>query len=317
MHPAGSIILFTTASGLGYGLLFVTGIGAAFGLLPTNMWFGILILGLALGTISIGLLSSTFHLGHPERAWRAVTQWRSSWLSREGVMAILVYGPTFYFAAGWVLFDQDLHAWRAAGLVMAVGSAITVYCTAMIYASLKSIPRWHNRWVAAVYLSLALMSGVMWLVALWAFFLPVSPILTFCALLAIGVGFVCKFCYWRHIDGADAVATAESATGLGTTGTTRLLEPPHTGRNYLLEEMGYQVARKHAAKLRLLALILAFAVPTVCILAIALSSGAIATVLAVLAATSAQLGVTVERWLFFAEAEHVVMLYYGKDQVRG
>ena len=173
MHPAPSIILFTTASGLGYGLLFIMGLAGAFNFLPHSNWFAALTLGLALGTVSVGLLSSTFHLGHPERAWRAVTQWRSSWLSREGVMAILVYGPAFYFGAGWIIFDQKVLAWQANSLVLATGAAVTVFCTAMIYASLKSIPRWNNRWVSAVYLSLSLMTGTIWFIALWAlFFLP-------------------------------------------------------------------------------------------------------------------------------------------------
>jgi sulfite dehydrogenase (quinone) subunit SoeC len=38
------------------------------------------------------------------------------------------------------------------------------------------------------------------------------------------------------------------------------------------------------------------------------------TVLVTLAVVAAAAGVTVERWLFFAEAEHVVMLYYGAER---
>ena len=317
MHPAASIILFTTASGLGYGLLFVLGIAAACGLLPPNTLFAALTIALALGTVSIGLLSSTFHLGHPERAWRAVTQWRSSWLSREGVMAILVYGPAFYFGAGWILFDQELYAWRAISFTLAVGAIATVFCTAMIYASLNSIPRWNNQWVSAVYLSLSLMTGALWFVAIWAFFFPVPTALTTILLVSIIVASACKYCYWRYIENAPVVSTAESATGLGSKGKTRLLEPPHTGRNYLLEEMGYKVARKHANKLRVICMFSAFGVPIACYVFIYLSAGYYVTVLAVTAAVLGQVGVTIERWLFFAEAEHVVMLYYGKDQIHG
>ena len=317
MHPAASIILFTTASGLGYGLLFVLGIAASCGWLPPGTLFAVLTIALALGTVSIGLLSSTFHLGHPERAWRAVTQWRSSWLSREGIMAILVYGPAFYFSAGWILFEQQLFAWRAISFILAVGASITVFCTAMIYASLKSIPRWNNSWVSAVYLSLSLMTGALWFVAIWAFFFPVPIVLTTISLISIVVACVCKYYYWRYIDNASVVSTAESATGLGTNGKTRLLEPPHTGRNYLLEEMGYKVARKHADKLRVLCLYFAFGIPIACYALIYLANGYYVTVLAATAAVLGQVGVTIERWLFFAEAEHVVMLYYGNDKVHG
>jgi DMSO reductase anchor subunit len=80
MHPAFSVIFFTTASGAGYGLLALLGILAPLGLVPADAGFGALALGLALVLITAGLLASSLHLGHPERAWRAFSQWRSSWL---------------------------------------------------------------------------------------------------------------------------------------------------------------------------------------------------------------------------------------------
>ena len=88
VHPAPSVILFTTASGAGYGLLAWLGAAGAFGGLPADRWFGGVAMVIGLGLVSAGLLASTFHLGHPERAWRALSQWRSSWLSREGVAAM-------------------------------------------------------------------------------------------------------------------------------------------------------------------------------------------------------------------------------------
>src|SRR5204862_3402126 len=102
MHPAYSVILFTTASGAGYGLLALLGfVGFNHG--PASSFiFGLVAIVIALGLITIGLLSSTFHLGHPERAWRAFSQWRSSWLSREGVAAVLTYLPAVLFSATWL-----------------------------------------------------------------------------------------------------------------------------------------------------------------------------------------------------------------------
>jgi DMSO reductase anchor subunit len=117
LHPAISVIFFTTASGAGYGLLAVLGIAAPAGLLPTQSWLGLSGLGLALALISAGLLSSTFHLGHPERAWRAVSQWRSSWLSREGVVALATYVPAGLFAIGWVFLGTAGGIWALFGLL--------------------------------------------------------------------------------------------------------------------------------------------------------------------------------------------------------
>src|SRR5215467_6570719 len=101
MRPASSVIFFTVASGAGYGLLLLLGIGGALGWLPPDRWFGAAALGLALAAVTVGLVSSTFHLGHPERAWRAVSQWRSSWLSREGLLGLFTNLPALGFAAAW------------------------------------------------------------------------------------------------------------------------------------------------------------------------------------------------------------------------
>src|SRR6266566_4443168 len=167
MHPALSVIVFTTLSGAGYGLLFLIGVLSGTAVLPESRWFGLVALGLSLGLASIGLVASTFHLGHPERAWRAFSQWRSSWLSREGVLSLSVFLPAGILGIAWLFFGQVL-IW--AGWLSAVLAALTIYCTAMIYASLKPIPRWHNPLVPVNYLLLGLMTGALLLQALLALF---------------------------------------------------------------------------------------------------------------------------------------------------
>src|SRR4029077_9268611 len=93
MHPAYSVIFFTTASGAGYGLLIGLAAAAILNLVPRDPVLGFFGLGIALVLVTTGLLTSTFHLGRPERAWRSLSQWRSSWLSREGAAAIVTYIP--------------------------------------------------------------------------------------------------------------------------------------------------------------------------------------------------------------------------------
>ena len=105
---------------------------------------------------------------------------------------------------------------------------------------------------------------------------------------------------------SEAGHTLASATGLGQAGRIRAFEPPHTGPNYLLREMVYTVARKHASKLRVIAALLGYALPIVLIL----TPGA-GHFLGGLAVLGHILGMLTSRWLFFAEAEHVVGLYYG------
>jgi DMSO reductase anchor subunit len=312
LHPAPSIIAFTTLSGAGYGLLLVLALGSALGLVPAWPGLGLAGMALALGLISVGLLASTLHLGHPERAWRAVSQWRSSWLSREGAMALLTYAPALAFAAGWVFFERT-GGWIAVfGWLAALGAAVTVYCTSMIYAALEPVREWRQPLVPPVYLAFALMTGALLLHALLLLFGAARGWTAALALLATALAFGLKGLYWAAIGRLQSGPTPETATGLGALGKVRMLEPPHTETNYLLSEMGFRVARKHAAKLRRYAFLFGGMGAALLTVLALLSSGTAASLLALLAVLSGIAGVVIERWLFFAEATHTVTLYYGR-----
>jgi len=312
VHPASSVILFTTASGAGYGLLFLFGVFAALGMLPDDAWLGFTGLALALALITVGLLASTFHLGHPERAWRAFSQWRSSWLSREGVAAVVTYPPAGLFGIGWILLGENGGIWAAFGLLAAAAAVATVYCTGMIYASLKPIRAWRNRWTVPCYLALSLMTGALLLNPLSIGFGAWHWSFALLALAATGLAWALKAAYWSHIARDTGGSTAESATGLGRFGRVRLLESPNTEENYLLKEMGFRIARRHADKLRRIAHVAGFGIPCLGLLALlALGPGVVGMLAALAVALSAAVGVATERWLFFAEAKHTVTLYYG------
>jgi DMSO reductase anchor subunit len=311
MHPAYSVILFTTASGAGYGLLALVSLLALLGVIPPERWLGIAIFGLAFSLVTLGLLSSTFHLGRPERAWRAFSQWRTSWLSREGVIAAFSYLPAGLFAIEWVIFGDISQPWNIAGWLTCICAIVTVWCTGMIYASLKTIAQWHHPLVAPLYVLLAIASGGVLLNMVLHLFGQPSPIAGYIALAGLAGALLAKLFYWRSNDTAPKSHTAEQATGLGNIGKVRALEPPHTQPNYVMREMGFAVARKHAVRLRLMAILFGFVIP-IAATAVALNtSDGFSVTCSILAFFSTAFGMVIERWLFFAEARHVVTLYYG------
>ena len=311
MHPAYSVIVFTTASGAGYGLLFWLSLAYAAGVLPQSRWLTFIAMVIALALISAGLIASTLHLGHPERALGAFSQWRSSWLSREGVAAVATYIPSSLLALFW-LFEIETSFSLPLVLLTAAGAAVTVYCTGMIYASLRTIRQWHLQLVPLIYLALAASTGALLLVGLLALFGAIAVWPGVLALASLAVAAALKLAYWRRIDADSGQYTIEMATGLGQFGTVRPLEPPHTQPNFVMREMGYVVARKHAKRLRQGVIAALFALPAV-LLALGLVAGWVG-VLALLAIVTSALGVFIERWLFFAEAEHVSQLYYGAQR---
>lgn len=311
MHPAYSVIFFTSASGGGYGLLVWLGLLGATGQLPHDRWLGFTGFAWALLMVTAGLLSSTVHLGHPERAWRAFSQWRSSWLSREGVMSVATYIPAGITAIGWVFLERIL-PWS--GLLMALLAVLTICCTAMIYASLKTIRRWRHPLTLPGYLAIGLSSGALWLACLAPAFGAGQGAL-WLAIFSLAVAGLLKLVYWYSIDHARPGSATASATGLGAPGKVHLFAAPHTAENYLQREMGFQIARKHAVKLRRIALLLGFLLPVLLCLLAALLPAFLAFLALMLAVIANGAGVLTERWLFFAEARHAVTLYYGAEAV--
>ena len=308
MHPAYSVIVFTTASGAGYGLLFWLSLAYTLGVLPQDRWLAFISMIIALILITAGLLASTFHLGHPERALGAFSQWRSSWLSREGIAAVATYVPSSLLALFWLLgIETGIAVFLA--LLAAMGAATTVYCTSMIYASLRTIRQWHLWLVPLVYLALAASTGALLLTGLLALFGDIAAWPGVLALTSLAVAGVLKLAYWHRIDTDHGQYTVEMATGLGRFGTVRPLDLPHTQPNFVMREMGYAIARKHAKRLRRGVFVTLFALPAM-LLVLGLMGHWVA-VLTLLAIITSALGIVIERWLFFAEAEHVSQLYYG------
>jgi DMSO reductase anchor subunit len=289
MHPAPSIILFTTLSGLGFGLLAFLGLGmpGSTGIVAF-VFFAIAYL-LAVG----GLLFSTFHLGHPERALKAFSQWRSSWLSREGICAVAALIVMALVGAGRVFFDTHF---ALLGYIGTLFSLLTVFTTSMIYAQLKTVPRWNMPLTSVLFMVFSIAGG-----ALLAGQINI-------ALIMLIIAGIVQLAYWKMGDTrlANSGTTMETATGLGHIGKVKAFEPPHTGSNYLMREFIHVVGRKHAHKLRLIAMGLGFVLPVLLLL---LPFGHFWALIAVLSHLA---GVLVSRWLFFAQAEHVVGLYYGK-----
>lgn len=289
MHPAPSVIFFTTFSGLGFGLLTWLGLGQP----AVTGWTAFAFFALAYSMAVGGLLASTFHLGRPERAIKAFSQWRSSWLSREAWCAVGALVVMALYGAGLVFFETR---YAALGILGAALSLATVFTTSMIYTQLKTIPRWNMPLTPLKFLIFSLSGG-----ALLSGQVAVAIVLL---LAAAGVQLIT----WSQGDKAFATSgtTLATATGLGTQGSVRAFEPPHTGTNYLLKEFVHDVGRKHAQKLRIISLVLMVALPIVCLLL------PFSHIWVALALVSHVAGVLTARWLFFAEAEHVVGLYYGK-----
>ncbi|MCX7288111.1 MAG: dimethyl sulfoxide reductase anchor subunit, partial [Rhodobacterales bacterium] len=272
---------------LGFGFLAFLGAGFP----APSGWAAFFLWGLGYGLAVAGLLAATFHLGNRKNALKAFSQWRTSWLSREAWASV----ATLVLLAPVALSDWlGLALPRLPGEIGSVLALLTVFTTAMIYTQIKAVPRWHIWLTPVMFLSFAIAGGTMLSGTPWA---PLVLVVVGLILIAL----------WHHGDGAFGRAgqTIGTATGLDRLGTPTVFDPAHTAGNYLMREMIFVVGRKHARKLRMIALVLASALPA---LVLSLPLGWVGIALATVVHLS---GALVARWLFFAEAEHVVGLYYG------
>lgn len=315
MKPAASIIFFTVASGAGLGLLAVTALFDVFGpsVISSQALWRSALLGLVL--VAAGLASSTLHLANPRNAWRAFARVRTSWLSREAALAVVLFAIAAVYMA--LTRKQAGGAIRTLlALATAVASWSVLFCTAMIYASLKPIRQWHTPWTPTNYILLGHWSGALLFAATASAYAAMPSSLGIVATALGLLALAAKLGYW-YADLRGAPTTLAHAIGVdqGVRGPgmsiaqARLLDVVHSQPTFLTREFGFVLARRHAGALRLLAVVLGFVLP----LAL-LTWGPTSWESILAAAACCMMGLLVERWLFFAEAKHTVRLYHGETR---
>ncbi len=308
MHPAFSVLIFTVASGAGYGLIFLLILGHLVGISALQDQMLILVAGItSLIFISCGLLASTLHLTNPKNAWRAFSRFKTSWLSREAVFAILFYPFVIGYLLAIYLQGSQLNGLSALlGVMSLVIAFITLFCTSMIYASLKTIKQWNTALTPVNYIVLGLMSGSLLLLAIQAM-LAASPAtdLYNLAFVFLAMGAVVKSIYFYWI-GKPSGSTIKTATGF-TQASVRLLDQGHSSNAFLNNEFGYTVEADKLLRIRMASLGLSFLIPAL----ILMSTSSVLLVLAVFVCLA---GLLAERWLFFAEARHVVRFFQANKK---
>ena len=289
MHPAPSIILFTVLSGFGFGLISIIGL---LQFLSVITMFDLIIYSI-IGVIfaTVGLVSSFFHLANKKNAIKSLSQWQTSWLSREAIASIfclvVVFGNII-----WAVYQNNYVS--EVGVVLFFLSLFTIFTTSMIYAQLKTVPSWNNALTPAIFVCAALTGGAILLT-------------DYASLVLLLVFGTLQISFWYIADRGfqDKETSVGTALGYNKNEEIRPFDVAHTNRNYLLNEMVYKVARKHSVKIRYISFFMAFVFPMSLILIFPNNFS-----VSVSAITIHLIGIYFSRWLFFAEAKHSVSFYY-------
>jgi sulfite dehydrogenase (quinone) subunit SoeC len=310
MKPAFSVVFLTTLSGAAQGLLIaLVGIEllAALGLIgmPSQTFF---VVGAALSVVlgGLGLIASFFHLGHPERAWRAIAMWRTSWLSREclALPAFLACGA-LYGLAHWLGASYSL--WI--GLIGVLASAALFVCTAMIYACLRFLQEWATPLTMVNFVLLGCASGFTLATACAAWLAPTLMVgLAACACTLTLAGCATRVASLQRNARLRPKSTVQSATGIKGPNVVQKSRG-FTAGAFNLREFFHGRSAEAIRRIKWTFLIGAFGVPFALML---LGMGAQSVALFCLAAVTQYLGLVAERWFFFAEARHPQNIYYAR-----
>ncbi|MDP2762661.1 MAG: DmsC/YnfH family molybdoenzyme membrane anchor subunit [Sideroxyarcus sp.] len=319
MKPAFSVIFLTTLIGAGQGLflaLFTHQSYALFGLLPlqADSFYGYGSL-LALLFLAGGLIASFFHLGHPARAWRSVTQWRTSWLSREVIVLPAFMGAVFLYGAVHLFGVKPVLATLPGGLVLdlgiALGAAGTLLafalfvCTAMIYACLRFVREWHSPLTVVNYTLLGGASGFTLAAAFSAVAAPLQAgFFAGWAIIITLLAFAGRVASLVRNARLKPKSTLQTAIGIKH---PRIVQRSQgfMGGSFNTREFFHGKSDAFLRSIKPAFLLLAFVAP----LAL-LAFGMFTPVLLGVAFILQFVGLLAERWFFFAQANHPQNLYY-------
>jgi len=313
MQPALSVLFLTTLIGAGQGLflaLFLAELAGHVGwLAPVSRPFLALASVVALVLMGLGLFSSFFHLGRPERGWRAATRWRTSWLSREVIVLPLFMAALALYALAQASGWSASHAvpTLALGAVTALLALALYVCTGMIYACLKFLQEWASPLTVINYLLLGVASGFTVATALAAYAaLALMPFFGTGALLATAAAFVGRGAALVRNARLRPRSTLATAIGIRHPRIVQISQGM-MGGSFNTREFFHGRSRAFFRSIKWVFVVLAFALPAALLAAGLWLS---APLLPALAFVIQYVGLLAERWFFFAQANHPQNLYY-------
>lgn len=316
MNPALSVIFFTTLAGAGQGLLLAIVAAewsARHGWIATPVAPGFAAAGalLAAGLATAGLIASFFHLGHPERAWRAATQWRTSWLSREVIVLPCFIALTAAYAAAEASGRAELAL--ALGALAALTALALFLCTGMIYACIRFLREWATPLTPLNFLLLGSANGLTLASALAAAAAPaLLPVFASGAIVVTLLGLAGRLAAWQRNATLAPKSTLQTAIGVKHPRIEQRSQG-FMGGSFNTREFFHGRSAATVRAVCVVAVASTFALP-IALLVIGLIADAAAGVLFALAAAAVlqYVGLLAERWLFFAQARHPQNLYYQR-----
>ncbi len=322
MHPAMSVIFLTVLIGAGQGLflaLFTSQVIQPSAIVPEILGFSFYVIGsaIAVALLGLGLLSSFFHLGHPERAWRSVAKWKTSWLSREvivlplAMLMIFLYGVAHYFNYTDALFilsgSTVIDTTILLGIFAVIATIALFICTAMIYGCIQFLQEWHSPLTVVNFSLLGMASGFTLATALSAYMgTEFTQFYASAAIILTVVAAIFRIISLIRNSKINPKSDLKSAIGVNHP-VIKQISQGSMGGSFNTREYFHGKKMSFVRNMKYIFLVLAFIAPLILLF---ISLGNALFLIPVIAFGVQMVGLLAERWYFFADANHPQNLYY-------
>jgi len=322
MHPAMSVIFLTVLIGAGQGLflaLFASEVLHPSAVLPEKFGLDFYVIGslISVGLLGLGLFSSFFHLGHPERAWRSAAKWKTSWLSREvivlplAMLMFILYGAAHYFTFTDALFTLPggtvVNSTLLLGAIAVIATLALFICTAMIYGCIKFLQEWHSPLTVVNFSLLGIASGFTLATALSAYMgTEFTQFYASAAIILTVLAAIFRIISLIRNSKINPKSDLKSAIGVNHP-VIKQISQGSMGGSFNTREYFHGKKMSFVKNMKYIFLILAFIVPLVLLF---ISLGNAVFLIPVIAFGIQMVGLLAERWYFFADANHPQNLYY-------
>ncbi|MDI6801833.1 MAG: dimethyl sulfoxide reductase anchor subunit [Thermodesulfovibrionales bacterium] len=312
MHPEISLILLLVLSGIGQGIFIILALidmilSASSGMSDATIYAGTIA---SLAFISTGMAASIFHLGNPQRGWKAIIKWNRSWLSREAVSIGLFAGSAFlYLTVHYLGMSVSLKI--LFGLAGIVSAFLLYISSSMLYAKIRFIREWSNIYTVLNFIVFGITGGGAVLYAIVNILQPDFPYISMLnsVLIALGLlSLILKLFAYRFNETFYMPLTLKHALFINDR-NIKLMSTGTSYDNYNTIEYSYPLSERQIIMQQTVVIVFAFVIPI--LLWLAASKGVFATALSVVAAISMTAGLLLERRLFFVQGNHIQNLYYS------
>lgn len=200
MKSNNSIIYFSVSVSIGYGIMLVLSILSYNFSISTASEAKIIISSLSIFFIFTSWIALVLDLGSHKKILLNVKEWKKSWIGKEIIAIFFTFFLYIFFYFLWI-FSNNKNLLHILILISGISSLIIIYFSSKIYDSLSTIPIWNNPFVSITYVLNAISSGCLVIFLIYYYFEIDQNLIFYLLVIILPTTLFIKLLYWHSIKG--------------------------------------------------------------------------------------------------------------------